>query len=134
VVRKTRAAIGCEGGEDRLGMSINHNDAAEALLSRRDFRCEAEPEWIDGRVPDFLCTGRAEFWAEVKSLDDPDEERLLNRFTRLLEREDTVEHDGRVLAMVSDDASDKDFKVALAIVNQVLASPQTTRRLLTRSY
>jgi hypothetical protein len=94
-------------------MSINHNDAAEALLSRCGLRCKAEPEWIDGRTPDFLCTGRAEFWAEVKSLEDPDAERLSSKFTRLRKREHAVKHDGRVLAVASDDASDRDFKLAL---------------------
>ena len=103
-------------------MSINHNDAAEALLSGRGFRCEAEPEWVDGRTPDFLCTDRTEFWAEVKSLEDPDAQRLLSKFTRLREREHAVRHDGRVLAVASDDASDRDFKSALAIVDHALAS------------
>jgi hypothetical protein len=103
-------------------MSINHNDAARAMLSKFGFHCEGEPEWIDGRTPDFLCTGRAEFWAEVKSLEDPDAQRLLSKFTRLRERERGVKHDGRVLAVTSDDASDSDFKSALAIVDWVLAT------------
>jgi hypothetical protein len=103
-------------------MSINHNDAAEALLSGCGFRCEAEPEWVEGRTPDFLCSGRAEFWAEVKSLDDPDARRLLGKFTRLRKREHAIKHDGRVLAVASDDASDRDFKLALTIVDRVLAS------------
>lgn len=107
-------------------MSITYNDAAKALLCKCGFHCEPEPEWVDGRTPDFLCRGRFEFWAEVKSLNDPDQQRLLSKFTRLRERGQTVEADGRVLAVVSDDASDKDFKSALAMVDRVLASPTDT--------
>lgn len=105
-------------------MSLSYNDAPEKLLSEAGYKCEPEPDWVDGRVPDFLCTGATDFWAEVKSLDEPAELQMSRKAsTWFRERLHKVGAEGRADAVVADDISERDIRTALAIANDVLAKP-----------
>ena len=102
-------------------MSLRYNDAAERLLSSHGLACEPEPGWVSGRVPDFYCTGKAKLWVEVKSLDEPEEFKASARaFDWLKERGRTLRNRGKVWAVVSDDMSQRDAKVALAMTDRLL--------------
>ncbi|MEQ8196283.1 MAG: hypothetical protein RIB59_17505, partial [Rhodospirillales bacterium] len=65
-------------------MSLKYNNQAKAFLTENGFDCEPEPDWLEGKVPDFFCRGDFEMWAEVKSFDPPRESefqlRLFNVF------------------------------------------------------
>jgi hypothetical protein len=115
-------------------VSLTFNEAAESLLSESGFSCEPEPDWVKGKVPDFFCTGRAQMWVEVKSLDDPKELAVpadaLRWFQKYAHR---VQNTGSALAFVADDVSQRDLKVALAIADDALAEMHERAREATRT-
>ena len=102
-------------------MSLLYNDIAERLLSVHELESEPEPEWVSGRVPDFYCTGRIALWVEVKSLAVPKEIEVSGRALQWFrERSETVRYHGKAFAVVSDDMSQRDVKLALRIVDRLL--------------
>lgn len=108
--------------------SDDGESAAERLLSLRGFRCEAEPDWVTGKRPDFFCSGPAEFWVEVKTLDEPIETKRPGEILTWLNAEASrVQNNGFADATVSDDANKRDVVAALRLADRALAQSTLKR-------
>lgn len=104
-------------------MSETYNSVALAFLNERGFACEAEPDWIVGRKPDFFCSGPLDLWVEVKHLEEGQRHRdLFQIFDYLRKHVHRVGGKGYGIAFASSAATTKDAKVALGLANGAMLS------------
>ncbi len=100
-----------------------NNERAKTLLEKVGIKCEVEPEWIaEGQRPDFYCTGGAEFWCEVKTLEPPEDFVLLgDANVELRRRTSNISLTGQGRAYVSDSLTHRDAKVIVPLLNRALS-------------
>ncbi|MGH6984151.1 MAG: hypothetical protein ACREEI_07990 [Stellaceae bacterium] len=96
-------------------------ESAAAFLSTAGFRFEQEPSWVIGEVPDFFCTGNADLWIEVKTVTYttlPDD--LGQKWDWCHRRVEKISANGRGLASVSLEATEKHIKAAFNLAREAL--------------
>jgi hypothetical protein len=104
---------------------LKYNEATEYWLREQGFMVVREDELglaEKTKKPDFLCKlGNCEFWMEVKSIELPERHTFHGRcYDEFKKRESSVLNPSRAFVTVADNTSDKDIKVALSLVSQVL--------------
>jgi hypothetical protein len=106
-------------------------ERAEAFLRTRGFTCEREPRWIlEGKKPDFFCSGRMPLWVEVKTLSarTPDRKRA-DLWRELQQRCRSILVPGDAFAQVSERATSRDIKVAMTLTQILLAEYEKAEQL-----
>ena len=110
-------------------MNKSAHDLVQQILESCGFECECVDAWGDlqskpqvpGRRPDFLCRGPAEFWVEVKTLDEPAGLQRIARAHGWMQQSATrVRACGQAVATVADDVTQKDVKNALPLAERAL--------------
>jgi hypothetical protein len=103
-------------------MSIEKNEIAELLLREAGFHPEPEPAWVtSGEVPDFFCAAPCDLWVEVKAIDDT--ERFYMRAQQMQwfrERTSKITERGSAYALVSNVATQRHIKAAMALARDAL--------------
>ncbi|SRR5581483_6571109 len=99
------------------------NAKAEVLLRRSGIKYEPEPDWVrDGRKPDFFCSGRSEFWCEVKTREPlPDLQLLSNARRQLEQRASNITHCGKGIAYIDGTFAHRDAKIITNLLERALA-------------
>jgi hypothetical protein len=98
------------------------NQRAKALLEAAGLAYEYEPTWVEGRKPDFYCSGRHVFWCEVKTFERLDDfKKLDNAILELRKRVQSLAGRGRGIAYVSDGLTARDAKVVMRLLKRALS-------------
>jgi hypothetical protein len=89
-------------------------ELARALLEQQGFECCPEPKWIQGKKPDFFCTGPADIWVEVKSLGQTPPQKKASELHSWFDRRRQIDRRGaRISARYAPDVTEKDVKEAV---------------------
>lgn len=98
------------------------NDRAAARFSPAGITYEREPDWIEeGRKADFYCSGAAEFWCEVKTLEPLEDTKQLGKaLAKLEQRATNISLPGQAVAYVKGNLSDRDAKTVVALLKRGL--------------
>jgi hypothetical protein len=99
------------------------NRRAENRFAAAGINYECEPDWIkEGRKADFYCSGAAEFWCEVKTLEPlEDFKQLGNALAKLRQRTANISLSGQGMAFLKDGLSDRDAKFVVALLKRGLS-------------
>lgn len=116
-------------------MTVDSIRAVQALLERSGLVCQPEPDLPKGRKPDFYCSGAAEIWVEVKSLDAEPHFVLMGRWFDLLhERASKVRAQGSAWAYVSSEINDRDAKIVMELAARGLSNSSPFQHTLRHRY
>lgn len=98
------------------------NERGKEILLKSGANCEREPDWIkEGRKPDFYCTGKNEFWCEIKTLEQTgDSVQLGNAHVELRKRAKNITTHGKGFAYVSRDFTSRDAKHVTQLLRRAL--------------
>src|SRR5882724_5453067 len=98
------------------------NDRAKARFKAAGITYESEPDWIKGgRKADFHCSGAADFWCEVKTLEPLEDARQLGKaLAKLRQRTGNISLTGQGAAYVKGNLSDRDAKTVVALLKRGL--------------
>jgi len=98
----------------------NHRATTRFAAAGITYQCE--PDWIEeGRKADFFCSGAAEFWCEVKTLEPlEDFKQLGNALKELTQRTANISLPGRGTVYLKDKLSDRDAKFVVALLKRGL--------------
>ena len=98
------------------------NERATARFLSAGVTYECEPDWIEeGRKADFHCSGAAEFWCEVKTLEPLEDTKQLEKaLAKLEQRTANILLPGLAVAYVKGSLSDRDAKTVVALLKRGL--------------
>jgi hypothetical protein len=98
------------------------NERGERILRQRGFNCEYEPDWIlEGKKPDFFCSGSIDIWVEVKTLGPaPENELLGNAHVELRRRAAKIPYGGNATAWCSEGLNSREAKFVMKLAQREL--------------
>ena len=99
------------------------NERAKSLFDELELVSEYEPDWIvEGKRPDFFCSGAAEFWCEVKTVGPTPEHEALGRAHEDLRlRAEGIELPGAGFLWVDASADQRDAKLLMQLIERAIA-------------
>jgi len=105
---------------------MREEEIAEAFLGAHTFECDHDLDWLgDGLKPDFFCRGPLDLWVEVKTLRSSDAahdhvHRIWDYLRQRTQADQTIGQ-GWSMAFVSQDATQRDAKVCLALTRHAFS-------------
>jgi hypothetical protein len=110
------------GWQRLAGNSSVTNERATTRLATAGIAYESEPDWIEeGRRADFYCSGAAEFWCEVKTLEPLEDTKQLGKaLAKLRQRTASISLPGQGVAYLKGNLSDRDAKIVVALLDRGL--------------
>jgi hypothetical protein len=102
--------------------SVMTDRGAEELFEKLGIKFEREPEWIkEGQKPDFYCSGRQDFWCEVKTLGVLGDSRHLGEaLDELNKRASKIALSGQGFAYVNDNLGHRTAKMVMNLAGRAL--------------
>lgn len=95
---------------------------AEKFFEQVGVKYDAEPDCIEqGKKPDFFCSGREDFWCEVKTLGPTNDFKALgDAHEEMRQRAEKISLKGRGFAWVSDKLDHRDAKAVMSLLEHSL--------------